>query len=55
VTDLGSLAPLVSTGSLLVVAVIMFFLGYDAGRWTIKRAMERRDDASEKRTPWEGD
>jgi hypothetical protein len=32
---------LVSTGSLLVVAVIMFAFGYDAGRWSVRRQMER--------------
>jgi hypothetical protein len=42
VTDL-----LVSTGSLLVVAVVMFFLGYDAGRWTVKRKMEHERSSSE--------
>jgi hypothetical protein len=54
---------LVSTGSLLVVAVIMFFLGYDAGRWSVKRQMERaaeprsrgiaeKEDIGKAREPW---
>jgi hypothetical protein len=37
----------VSTGSLLVVAVIMFFLGYDAGRWSVRCEMEHERSRSE--------